>query len=68
MEIVKRFISYAKMDTQSDPNSLTFPSTSKQKELARLLLKELEQLKISAFKDEYGYLYPEFATANLSYT
>ncbi|MCK9166161.1 MAG: peptidase T [Acholeplasmataceae bacterium] len=57
MEIVKRFISYAKMDTQSDPNSLTFPSTSKQKELARLLLKELEQLKISAFKDEYGYLY-----------
>ena len=57
MDIVTRFINYAKIDTQSDPNSQTIPSTMKQKDLGRLLLKELKALNIESFMDQYGYVY-----------
>jgi tripeptide aminopeptidase len=57
MDIVKRFINYAKIDTQSDPNSDTIPSTSKQKDLSRLLVEELKEMKLDAFMDKYGYVY-----------
>ena len=57
MDIVNRFINYAKIDTQSDPNSQTIPSTMKQKDLARLLLKELKDMGLESFMDEYGYVY-----------
>lgn len=57
MKIVDRFINYVKIDTQSDPNSETFPSTFKQKDLGKLLLKELQDLNIESFMDEYGYVY-----------
>lgn len=57
MDIVKRFINYAKIDTQSDPNSYTIPSTSKQKDLSRLLVEELKEMKLDAFMDKYGYVY-----------
>lgn len=57
MNIVKRFINYAKIDTQSDPNSNTFPSTLKQKDLSELLLKELQEMKIESFLDDFGYVY-----------
>jgi tripeptide aminopeptidase len=33
--VTNRFIKYAKIDTQSDPNSTSFPSTSKQINLAK---------------------------------
>ena len=33
MNIVDRFVEYAKMDTQSNPKSNTVPSTEKQKNL-----------------------------------
>lgn len=39
--IIDRFISYVKVDTQSDPNSDTTPSTQKQWDLAHALVKEL---------------------------
>lgn len=39
--IVDRFISYVTVDTQSDPNSETTPSTQKQWDLAHALVKEL---------------------------
>jgi tripeptide aminopeptidase len=39
--IIKRFISYVTVDTESDPKSDTTPSTSKQWDLARALTKEL---------------------------
>ncbi len=35
----KRFMRYAQIDTQSDPMSNTFPTTEKQKDLSRLLVK-----------------------------
>lgn len=57
MDIVKRFINYAKIDTQSDPSSDTIPSTSKQKDLSRLLVEELKEMKLDAFMDKYGYVY-----------
>ncbi|MFD2284939.1 peptidase T [Pedobacter petrophilus] len=54
----QRFIRYAKIDTQSDPNSPTCPSTAKQKDLGSLLLKELLEMGISdAEMDDNGYVY-----------
>ena len=53
-----RFLTYVKIDTQSDPKSTTSPSTEKQKDLALLLVKELLDLGISnAHTNEYGYVY-----------
>lgn len=52
-----RFIEYVKIDTQSDPASATTPSTSKQLNLSRLLLKQLQELGLEAYIDEYGIVY-----------
>jgi tripeptide aminopeptidase len=53
-----RFLRYVRVDTQSDPNSNTHPSTEKQKDLGRILVKELKQTGIAdAFLDEWGYVY-----------
>jgi tripeptide aminopeptidase len=53
-----RFLKYVKIDTQSDPNSKSNPSTEKQKDLSRLLVKELLDLGIAdAHLDEWGYVY-----------
>ena len=43
--IIDRFFSYITIDTQSDPNSDTTPSTEKQWELARLLVEELKRIE-----------------------
>lgn len=42
--IINRFISYITIDTESDPNNPAFPSTEKQWDLARLLVKELNEI------------------------
>lgn len=56
--VTERFIRYAKIDTQSDPNSPTCPSTMKQKNLGKLLVEELQAIGISdAELDEHGYVY-----------
>ena len=39
--VAERLMRYVQIDTQSDPNSLSFPSTEKQKDLSTLLLQEL---------------------------
>lgn len=53
-----RFIRYAKIDTQSDPNSATCPSTMKQKNLGKLLVEELLAIGVTdAEMDEHGYVY-----------
>ena len=57
-QIAERFIRYAKIDTQSDPHSVTFPSTEKQKNLSRLLVSELLEIGVlDAHLDEFGYVY-----------
>lgn len=56
--IVERFIGYIGMDTRSDENSDTCPSTSGQLELGALLVKELNELGLEDVKqDENGYVY-----------
>lgn len=56
--VTERFIRYAKIDTQSDPNSSTIPSTMKQKNLGKLLVEELIAMGIKdAELDQYGYVY-----------
>ncbi|WP_160713952.1 peptidase T [Chitinophaga solisilvae] len=53
-----RFIRYAQIDTQSDPQSTSFPTTEKQKDLSRLLVQELQEMGITdAEMDEHGYVY-----------
>ncbi|MHC5354923.1 peptidase T [Myroides sp. LJL115] len=42
--IIDRFISYVTVDTESDPNSSTCPSTEKQWDLANQLVEELKQI------------------------
>ena len=55
--VVDRFIRYVKIDTQSDRTSNTFPSTKKQLNLARLLVKELKDLGlVDVSLDENGYV------------
>ncbi|MFN4255633.1 MAG: peptidase T [Saprospiraceae bacterium] len=54
----ERFLRYVQIDTQSDPESPTCPSTEKQKDLSRLLVAELHEIGISdAHLDEHGYVY-----------
>jgi tripeptide aminopeptidase len=56
--VLDRFLKYVKIDTQSDPASKTFPSTEKQKNLAKILVEELQEIGITdAHMDEYGYVY-----------
>ncbi|MCX7976193.1 MAG: peptidase T [Bellilinea sp.] len=55
--VVDRFIRYAKVFTESDPASETFPSTSRQLNLARLLVEELNQIGLTDVTlDENGYV------------
>ena len=42
--IIDRFISYVTIDTESDPNSNTTPSTAKQWDLANKLVDELKEI------------------------
>lgn len=55
--VAERFLNYVKVDTQSDPNSTTFPSTEKQKNLAKILVSELTDMGIDCELDVYGYVY-----------
>ena len=55
--LIDRFISYVTIDTESDSNSNTTPSTPKQLVLAKLLVKELKEIGMSEItKDRNGYV------------
>lgn len=55
--IIDRFTSYVTIDTESDPNSETTPSTKKQLVLANLLVKELKAIGLTEVsKDRSGYV------------
>ncbi len=52
-----RFVRYAKIDTQSQEESETYPSTQKQFDLLNLLLEELKGLGVQNVSiDEHGYV------------
>ncbi|MBN9039892.1 MAG: peptidase T [Rhizobiales bacterium 62-47] len=56
--VTERFLRYVVIDTQSDPASLTCPSTAKQKDLGALLARELRDIGLAdAHLDEHGYVY-----------
>src|ERR1700712_1515274 len=56
--VTERLLRYVVIDTQSDPESPTCPSTEKQKNLGRLLASELLAMGVAdAHLDEHGYVY-----------
>src|SRR5487761_274875 len=56
-DAAERLFRYVQLDTQSDEDSTTYPSTAKQLELLRLLLDELQQVGLAdAQMDEHGYV------------
>ncbi len=53
-----RLMRYVQIDTQSNPDSATHPSTEKQKDLSTLLANELQAMGIAdAHTDEFGFVY-----------
>ena len=61
--VAERFLRYVQIDTQSDPDSETTPSTEKQKDLCRLLTSELKALGFDdAYMDQYGYVFVTIPT------
>ena len=55
-KLLDRFLRYVAVDTQSDENSESQPSTAKQLDLLRLLRDELVAMGVDATLDEFGYV------------
>ncbi|MFG3613003.1 peptidase T [Rummeliibacillus sp. G93] len=56
--VIERLIRYAKIDTQSNEESPTTPSTEKQWDLLRVLESELKEIGMEEVSvDEFGYLF-----------
>ncbi len=58
-KVIEKFLSYVKIDTQSDENSTACPTTAKQHNLAKLLVKELEEMGAEeiTYDKEHCYVY-----------
>lgn len=64
--LLNRFLKYVKIDTQSSEESTSFPSTEKQKDLARVIVEDLKKIGVKDAKmDDYGYVTAELPS-NLS--
>ncbi len=62
-DILQRFLSYVRVDTQSDDSSASFPSTAKQKDLAARLKPELEALGLPEVQiTPWGYVLASWPT------
>lgn len=55
-KILDRFLRYVGVDTQSNEESESQPSTAKQWDLLKMLCAELQEMGIEAELDEYGYV------------
>jgi tripeptide aminopeptidase len=56
--VEERFLRYVQIDTTADPNSASFPSSQKQKDLSKVLVSELKGLGVAdAEMDEWGYVF-----------
>ena len=56
-DAAERFLRYVRIDTQSEEDSESYPSTAKQLDLLRLLAQELKELGLAdAAIDEHGYV------------
>ncbi|MDO4292021.1 MAG: peptidase T [Eubacteriales bacterium] len=58
-EVIDRFLRYVKIDTQSQDGMEQVPSTAKQRDLAGLLVRELEEMGAQEvrFDEEHCYVY-----------
>ena len=57
-DALERFVRYARIDTQAEYGSGSYPSTAKQLDLSRLLVEELLGLGLEdAVLDEHGYVF-----------
>ncbi|QBK24668.1 peptidase T [Ureibacillus thermophilus] len=57
-KVIERLVRYAKIDTQSNPESSTTPSTEKQWDLLNVLKEELAEIGLTEITlDENGYLF-----------
>jgi len=62
--VAARFWRYVQIDTEADRDSTTTPSTAKQKDLGRLLARELAELGVAdAEMDAHGYVYGSLPAA-----
>ncbi|MEG0277141.1 MAG: peptidase T [Coprobacillus sp.] len=65
MKIENRFLKYVSINTQSDPYSTTYPSTTCQKDLAEFLVEEMEILGFkNVYLSEYGVVYGTIPSNN----
>ena len=55
-KILDRFLRYVAVDTQSDPESESQPSSARQLDLLKMLCAELQGMGVEASLDEYGYV------------
>ena len=55
-QLIDRFLRYVSVDTQSNPESESQPSTAKELDLLKMLKDELEAMGVEAELDEYGYV------------
>ena len=57
--VIEKFLNYVKIDTRSDENSTACPTTAKQHDLAKLLVKELEEMGAEdiTYDTEHCYVY-----------
>ncbi len=57
-DLLDRFLTYIKIDTQSDPESDSIPSTVKQLKFGKKLVEDLKQIGLTEVElDQYGYIY-----------
>jgi tripeptide aminopeptidase len=57
-DVLERFLRYVQIDTQSDPDSDSYPSTAKQRDLAEVLAKELDEAGLEDVElTEHGYVF-----------
>jgi len=58
MNVVERFLNYVAVDTESVEDAACFPSSEKQKNLAKMLVEELAAIGAENPRiDEFGYVY-----------
>ena len=55
-KLLDKFLRYVSVETTSDPESETQPSSMRQYDLLKMLQKELQEMGIKADLDEYGYV------------
>ncbi|MBQ9654092.1 MAG: peptidase T [Bacteroidales bacterium] len=55
-KILDRFLRYVAVDTQSNEESESQPSTAKQLDLLKMLCEELNKMGVEATLDEFGYV------------